>query len=108
MTTQTPQTRTEVPSSPAPASYDRQPAVDREPIATRRTYTETKNGFKTSEFYVMVLFVVGVLLATYADADSLARDNGWLIASIAVAAYVISRGLAKLATREPYDEHDNR
>ena len=105
MTTQIPQTRTEAPSSPAPPSYDRQPAVDRQP---RRTFTETKNGFKTSEFYVMVLFVAGVLLSTYADADSLARDQGWLIAGIAVAAYVISRGLAKLATREPYDEHDNR
>ena len=34
--------------------------------------------------------------------------RGWLIAGIAVAAYVISRGLAKLATREPYDDHDNR
>ena len=108
MTMQTPQSRTEVPRSPAPPTYDRQPAVDRRPTATRRTFTETKNGFKTSEFYVMVLFVAGVLLSTYADADSLARDQGWLIAGIAVAAYVISRGLAKLATREPYDEQDNR
>ena len=56
----------------------------------------------------MLLFVAGVLLSTYADADSLARDQGWLIAGIAVAAYITSRGLAKLAAREPYDEHDNR
>ena len=48
MTTQTPQTRTEVPRSPEAPSYDRQPAVDRRPTATRRTFTETKNGFKTS------------------------------------------------------------
>jgi len=48
--------------------------------------------------------VVAVLLATYADEDSLARDDGWLFAAFAVVAYVVSRGLAKLATREPYDE----
>ena len=108
MTTQSPQTHTDVPRSPAPSSYDRQPSIDRQSVTTRRTFTETKNGFKTSEFYVMVLFVAGVLLSTYADSDSLARDQGWLIASFAVAAYIISRGLAKLATREPYDEQNNR
>ena len=52
----------------------------------------------------MVAFVVAVLLATYADEDSLARDDGWLFAAVAVVAYIVSRGLAKLATREPYDE----
>ncbi len=40
----------------------------------RRTFTETKAG------------------------------NGWRFASFAVAAYVISRGLAKLGVREPYRE----
>jgi hypothetical protein len=79
-----------------PSSYDQRP--------TRRTFTETRNGFKTSEFWVMLAFVVGVLLATYADEDSLARDDGWMFASFAVFAYIVSRGLAKLATREPYDE----
>jgi hypothetical protein len=72
----------------------------------RRTYTETKNGFKTSEFYVMLVFVAGVLLSTYADQDSLARRDGWFFAALAVGAYILSRGLAKLGTREPHD--DNR
>jgi hypothetical protein len=75
--------------------------------ATRRTFTETKNGFKTSEFYVMVLFVAGVLIAAYATGeDALARDDGWLFASLAVVSYIASRGLAKLATREPYEDRD--
>jgi hypothetical protein len=78
---------------------------DSSPTQTRRTFTETKSGFKTSEFYVMLTFVVAVLLATYADEDSLARDDGWLFAAFAVVAYIVSRGLAKLATREPYDEN---
>ena len=81
-----------------PSSYDSRPTP------TRRTFTETRNGFKTSEFWVMLAFVVAVLLATYADEDSLARDDGWLFAAFAVVAYIVSRGLAKLATREPYNE----
>ena len=34
----------------------------------------------------MLVFVVGVLLATYADVDSLARDKGWFFAGLAIAA----------------------
>jgi hypothetical protein len=70
----------------------------------RRTFTEAKNGFKTSEFYMMVLFVAGVLVATYVDSDSLARSDGWRYASFAVVAYIVSRGLSKLGVREPYDD----
>jgi hypothetical protein len=86
----------------SPSSYDSRPTPT--PTPTRRTFTETRNGFKTSEFWVMLAFVVGVLLATYADEDSLARQDGWMFAAFAVVAYIVSRGLAKLATREPYDE----
>ena len=68
----------------------------------RRTYTETKQGSKTTEFFLTIAFVVLVLLATYLDEDSLAHADGWRYAAIAVAAYAISRGLAKLGTREPY------
>jgi hypothetical protein len=67
----------------------------------RHRYTEAKDGFKTSEFYVMVAFVAAVLLATYLDADSLAREDGWRFATFAVVAYIISRGLAKLGVRYP-------
>jgi hypothetical protein len=75
----------------------------RQPTRTRRTFTESKNGFRTSEFYVMLVFVVAVLFATYADKDSLAHDDGWKFATFAVISYIVSRGLAKLATREPYE-----
>ena len=56
----------------------------------------------------MLVFVVGVLVATYADVDRLARDDGWFFAGLAVAAYIVSRGLAKLGTREPYDDDRDR
>ena len=93
----------------APASEVRRSRLgdDGRTTGTRRTFTETKHGFKTTEFYVMLLFVAGVLIAAYAsDEDALARDDGWLFASLAVVGYIVSRGLAKLATREPYEDRD--
>lgn len=69
----------------------------------RRTFTETKAGAKTSEFILTLAFIIGVLIAAYLEGeDRLGRDDGWLFASFALAAYVISRGLSKLGVREPY------
>src|SRR3954466_9446562 len=74
-----------------------------EPRRTVRSFTETKLGYKTSEFLMMLIFVVGVLVAAYASsADALSREDGWRFASFVAAAYIISRGLAKLGVREPY------
>jgi hypothetical protein len=71
---------------------------------TVRSFTETKLGYKTSEFLMMLIFVVGVIVAAYASsADALSREDGWRFASFVAAAYIVSRGLAKLGTREPYD-----
>ena len=74
----------------------------------RRTFTETKLGAKTSEFYFAIIAIAGILFATYiASEDSLAREDGWRMASFVAIAYIISRGLAKLGTREPYtDDRD--
>ena len=81
---------------------------DRPRTGVRQTFTESKAGVKTTEFYVMVIFVAGVLLATYADQDTLARRDGWFFAALAVGAYILSRGLAKLGSREPYTEDRDR
>ena len=72
--------------------------------SVRDTHTETRKSFRTTEFYAMLLFVAGVLVATYLDEDSLARADGWRYASFAVMAYIVSRGLSKLGTREPRTE----
>ncbi|HKH53240.1 MAG TPA: hypothetical protein VKA77_15930 [Mycobacterium sp.] len=72
----------------------------------RRHFTEAKEGFKTSEFYVMAAFVAAVLLATYLAEDSLAREDGWRFAAFGVVAYIISRGLAKLGVRHPSDNDE--
>jgi hypothetical protein len=69
-----------------------------------RTSTETKAGFKTTEFMVALAAIVAILIATYvADAD-LGANEGWKYMSWVAVAYIVSRGLAKLGTREPYTE----
>ena len=74
----------------------------------RHTYTETKLGAKTSEFYFAIIAIAGILFATYiASDDSLAREDGWMMATFVAVAYIVSRGLAKLGTREPYTEDRN-
>jgi hypothetical protein len=73
----------------------------------RTTFTETKLGIKTSEFWMMIVFIAGVLIAAYAkNSDALSRDDGWKYASFAAVAYIISRGFAKAGVREPYNDDD--
>jgi hypothetical protein len=77
---------------------------------TVRLATETKAGPKTTEFMLAVVFVVAVIIAAYLDNDdSFSRQDGWWFGAIVVAAYLISRGLAKLGVHERYtDEIDIR
>ncbi|MCU1496129.1 MAG: sle [Acidimicrobiales bacterium] len=104
MTTTDPASRT----TGATAREGRTPGEDRK-RRVRRT-TETKAGYKTTEFMLGVLFVVAVIVAAYASGDdSMSRDDGWRYAAIVLTGYVVSRGLAKAGTYEPYtDEIDLR
>jgi hypothetical protein len=62
--------------------------------SVRRFAEETKPSFKTTEFFVMLLAVAGVLIASSQD-DSLDGVWAWtLVAAIAIG-YMLSRGLAK-------------
>ena len=83
--------------------------------ATRRLATETKQAFKTSEFWAMVGLVVAILIsAALIDGgdngtDEFIARQAWLYVSILGAAYFISRGLAKAGSSDPYwDEADDR
>jgi hypothetical protein len=70
----------------------------------RRTFTETKAFYKTSEFIVWLVSIAGVLVVTYIDdSASLSNWHGWLLVSVLSAAYMLSRGIAKSGSREPYD-----
>ena len=74
----------------------------------RRLATETKASFKTSEFIAYVVIVVGVLIAAavvdQADAGGLGAKQAWLYVTILTVGYMVSRGLAKAGSRQPYDE----
>ena len=61
-------------------------------------WTETRPSFLTSEFVFTILTVIGIAItaATAADIDS--RLSTMLIAGV-VAAYVVSRGIAKSGSR---------
>jgi hypothetical protein len=69
-----------------------------------RTYTETKAGFKTTEFIFAVVAIAGILIATYVGDADLGANEGWKYATWVALAYIVSRGLAKLGTREPYGD----
>ena len=74
----------------------------------RRLSTETKASFKTSE---MVAYVVTFILLLIAGntvegkdggADYFAADKVWLYITLLTVGYMISRGLAKSGSRDPY------
>jgi hypothetical protein len=67
-----------------------------------RTYTETKAGFKTTELMVAIIAIAGILIATYVDDAGLGANEGWRYATWVAVAYILSRGLAKAGSREPY------
>ena len=76
----------------------------------RRLTTETKQAFKTTEFFAYLAVLAGILVA------GLMVDNGsngygpqevWLHATILTIGYMISRGLAKAGSRDPYTHDRN-
>jgi hypothetical protein len=79
----------------------------------RRLTTETKQAFKTTEFWAM-LGLIGAILISAAvikggddGTDQFIARQAWLYVSILGAGYFISRGLAKSGSSDPYtDESD--
>jgi hypothetical protein len=69
---------------------------------------ETKEFFKTSEFVVWALTVIGILIAaavvTEGDGADFAASRAWLYVAIVSAAYIVSRGIAKAGTRRGYGD----
>lgn len=75
----------------------------------RRFTTETKQAFKTTEFWAMVGVIAAILVSAAAikggdsgGTDEFIARTAWLYVSIVAAAYMISRGLAKSGSHEPY------
>jgi hypothetical protein len=65
--------------------------------------TETKSAYKTTELIVYVVAVLGVLLASFIVQEaSFGADHAWRYVTYLTVGYLISRGLAKSGSREPY------
>jgi hypothetical protein len=76
----------------------------------RTTYTsETKPFFLTSEFVVFVLYEMGLGIGASTSPQVDARLF-WILSTIAVSLYMLSRGIAKAGTRsrahDPRDDLD--
>jgi hypothetical protein len=72
----------------------------------RRVSTETKASFKTTELIAYVAAVVGVLIASaMVDGDEgFSAQQAWFYVTLLTIGYMVSRGLAKSGSREPYDD----
>jgi hypothetical protein len=74
----------------------------------RRLATETKASFKTTEFFAYLVVLVGILIAGNTiegqdgGSDYFAGDKVWLYVTLLTIGYMISRGLAKAGSRDPY------
>ena len=80
--------------------------TDHAPV--RRLVTETKASFKTSEFMAFVAVLIGILIAAGVVDESnnggFGAKQAWLYVTILTVGYMVSRGLAKAGTSQPYDE----
>ena len=72
-----------------------------------RLTTETKQAFKTTEFWAMAAIVASILIASWIvdgrdNGDAFPAIRAWLYVAIVASAYIVSRGLAKAGSSEPY------
>jgi hypothetical protein len=76
-----------------------------------RLTTETKQAFKTTEFWAMAGLIVAILIAS-AVSDSLDDVRAWTLVAAVGIGYMISRGLAKSGAKYAGGEdslnHNNR
>jgi hypothetical protein len=85
----------EAPTRPMPMMHD----GHREPV--QAPGTETKQAFKTTEFWVYVASVIGVLAASYlvgknsVGVDIFRAPQAWFFITLLSIGYLGSRGLAK-------------
>jgi hypothetical protein len=100
-------------TQPKEADMAAAPTSDRtrarsESSAVRRS-TETKAALKTTELIAYVAAVVAVLIAAMivdeSNAGGFGAQQAWLYVTLLTVGYMISRGLAKSGSRDPYTDH---
>jgi hypothetical protein len=96
------------------ASTEVRTGTARNRVASRLT-TETKQAFKTTEFWVFIAAVIGVLVASQIvtsgngsgagadnNGDAFNASRAWLYVTILTVGYMVSRGFAKAGSQEPF------
>ena len=74
-------------------------------IVARRITTETKSSYKTTELIAYVAAVIGVLVAAaVTDTSDFGTQEAWFYVTLLTIGYMVSRGLAKSGSREPFDD----
>jgi hypothetical protein len=61
--------------------------------------TEARPGILTTEFWLSIAMATAVIVAGYFS-DALNVDTAWALGAGVIAAYAVSRGLAKAGSRE--------
>jgi hypothetical protein len=90
-----------------------QPATYSAGGTVRRT-TETKAAFKTTEFFAYIAVLAGILIAGLVtkagdgNDDRLQSSQVWLYVTLLTLGYLLSRGLAKSGSRDPYTDDGHR
>ena len=93
----------QAPPPPSPEQITRPAGPD-----ANRLTTETKSSLKTTEFFVYLAAVAGVLISAGvitgggAHVDIFTANKAWLYVTILTVGYMVSRGLAKSGSRDPY------
>jgi hypothetical protein len=78
------------------------PRVDtRERDVSRERSTEAKASTKSSEFFVYLVAAAAILIASFV-VDGFNATEGWMFFTFLSIGYMVSRGLAKSGSREPY------
>jgi hypothetical protein len=78
----------------------------------RRLTTETKQAFKTSEFWAYVVISAAILVSaavikggdTDPGTDEFIASQAWLYVAVLTGLYIVGRGIAKSGSRDPYTE----
>lgn len=101
-----------MPAAPASArgTVEMQPGA----YATAPRGTETKPAVKSTEFYIYLLAVLGVLIASLvtgrnaAGQDTFRADEAWWFISLLTIGYLVSRGLSKAGSAWRQSEERSR
>jgi len=97
-------------ATPAERTRTNDSTRDRGHVSVSKS-TETKAAFKTTELIAFVVAVAGVLIAAAivdeSNAGGMGAKQAWLYVTILTVGYMISRGLAKSGSSDPYTD-DNR